>query len=129
MNGASIEPHQIPRPLDETVNRHIFLKQVLQVWPPRSHQKVNVVPVKRQHKNKYVLAYIELLWVKLEDFAIILSAAVLFAKVVDDAPVWFRHSKPLTVTRTNVDVDGAEIIVLLMTLQQTNKQKNTQSTI
>lgn len=34
-----------------------------------------------------------------------MSCDVLFTEVVNDAPVRFRHSKPLTVARTNVDVD------------------------
>lgn len=40
---------------------------------------------------------------------------VLFTEVIDDAPVGLGHSEPFTVARTNVDVDRAEVVVLLVT--------------
>ena len=38
----------------------------------------------------------------------------LITQLVHYSPVFVRDGKPLTVTRPYVDVDGAEIIVLLM---------------
>ena len=39
----------------------------------------------------------------------------LFTQVGDDPPVRVGHSEPLTVTRADVDVDGAKVVVLLVT--------------
>ena len=38
----------------------------------------------------------------------------LLTEAVQDSPVGVGDCKPLTVSRTNVDVQGAEIVVLLM---------------
>ena len=38
----------------------------------------------------------------------------LFAEAVDDAPVGVRHAEPLAVAGPDVDVDGAEVVVLLV---------------
>lgn len=38
----------------------------------------------------------------------------LLTELVDSLPVVLVHSKPLAVTGTNVDVDRAEVVVLLM---------------
>ena len=38
----------------------------------------------------------------------------LFAEAVDDAPVSVRHAEPLAVAGPDVDVDGAEVVVLLV---------------
>lgn len=45
VDGAGVQPHQVARPLDEPVDGHVGLVQVLQVGPPRAHQEVDVVPV------------------------------------------------------------------------------------
>ena len=39
----------------------------------------------------------------------------LFTQVGDDPPVRVGHSEPLAVTRADVDVDGAKVVVLLVT--------------
>lgn len=39
---------------------------------------------------------------------------VLLAQVVDGSPVGVRHAEPLAVARPDVDVDGAERVVLLV---------------
>jgi len=39
----------------------------------------------------------------------------LLTECVDGVPVVLMNSEPLAVTRPNVDVDGAEVVVLLMT--------------
>lgn len=44
MDGAGVEPHQVAWTLDEPVDGHVGLVQVLQVGPPRAHQEVDVVP-------------------------------------------------------------------------------------
>lgn len=54
VNSACVKPHQVPRTLDETINRHVGLVQVLQVGPPGSHQEVNVVPVRGGQTKTYV---------------------------------------------------------------------------
>lgn len=40
---------------------------------------------------------------------------VLLAQRLYATPIRIRHSEPLTITRTNIDVDGTEVIVLLVT--------------
>lgn len=44
VHGACVQPHKVARTLDEPVDGHVGLVQVLQVGPPRAHQKVDVVP-------------------------------------------------------------------------------------
>lgn len=54
----------------------------------------------------------------LRDFQTIFSGDVLFTEVIDDAPVRLRHSKPLAVPRTNINIDGAKIVVFLVTYEK-----------
>lgn len=44
VDGAGVEPHQVPGALDEAIDGHVGLIQVLQVGPPRAHQEVDVIP-------------------------------------------------------------------------------------
>ena len=109
VHGAGVEPHQVSWTLDEAVDGHVVLVQVLQVRPPGTHQEVDVVPVERRrriHASRPKFSW-ETYWEVTGD--------VLFTEVVDDAPVGFRDSEPLTVSRTDVDVHRAEVVVLLMT--------------
>ena len=39
---------------------------------------------------------------------------VLLTETLERAPVFVRHAEPLRIPRTNIDVDGAEVVVLLM---------------
>lgn len=48
VDGAGVEPHQVPGALDEAIDGHIGLVQVLQVGPPRAHQEVDVVPEREE---------------------------------------------------------------------------------
>lgn len=115
MYSARVKPHQITRALDEAIHRHVGLIQVLQVGPPGTHQEVDVVPG-RGGKTKTVHSYQCQLWGLARKLAKKkVCGDVPFTEVVDDTPVRFRHSKPLAVPRTNVDVDGTEIVVLLVT--------------
>lgn len=41
----------------------------------------------------------------------------LFAQIINDSPVSIRHSKPLAIPWSDVDVDRAKVVVLLMTCQ------------
>lgn len=41
---AGIEPHQVSWTLDEAIDGHVGLIQVLQVGPPWAHQEVDVIP-------------------------------------------------------------------------------------
>lgn len=102
VNSACIKPDQVPGTLDEPINRHIELVQVLQVGPPGTHQEVDVVPVR--DTRTYTAISVDS-GEQIRIFKVIISGDVLFTEVVDDTPVCFRHSKPLTVPRTNVDVD------------------------
>lgn len=44
VHSASIYPHQIPWSLNKSINWDIGFIQILQVWPPRSHEKIHIVP-------------------------------------------------------------------------------------
>lgn len=44
VHGAGVEPHQVAWTLNEAIDGHVGLVQVLQVGPPRAHQEVDVVP-------------------------------------------------------------------------------------
>jgi len=40
--------------------------------------------------------------------------AVLMTKTLERAPIFVWHAEPLRISRTNIDVDGAKVVVLLM---------------
>lgn len=44
VNSASIYPHQIPWSLNKSINWDIGFIQIFQVWPPRSHEEIHIVP-------------------------------------------------------------------------------------
>jgi hypothetical protein len=48
-----------------------------------------------------------------------ITDAVSLAKRAYDAPVSVWHGEPLAITRSDVDVDGTKIVVLLMTGRST----------
>lgn len=57
VDGASVEPHQVAWTLDEPIDGHVCLVQVLQVGPPRTHQEVDVVPgseLEKESCDEYV---------------------------------------------------------------------------
>lgn len=51
VDGAGVEPHQVTWSLDEPIDGHVGLVQVLQVGPPRAHQKVDVVSSGEEEKE------------------------------------------------------------------------------
>lgn len=58
------------------------------------------------------------------------NCSLLFTEVAHHSPVGLRHRKPFTVSRSDVDVHGAEVVVFLVTwrdaqnlLQCTNLKK------
>lgn len=48
---------------------------------------------------------------------------LLLREVTDGLPVVVMDSKPLTVSRSNVNVHGAEIVILLVTYKQEKEQR------
>lgn len=39
---------------------------------------------------------------------------LLFTQVIDDSPIGVRYREPLAISRPNVDIDRAEVVILLM---------------
>lgn len=50
----------------------------------------------------------------------VIQSILLFTEVAHHSPVRLWYSKPLTVAWSNVDVDGTEVIVLLVTWRDKN---------
>lgn len=118
VDGAGVEPHQVAWSLDEPIDGHVGLVQVLKVGPPRAHEEVDVVPSGEQEKqsgdgcvNKGSRELVTGRHRHKQTYKFLL----LFAEVAHHSPVGLRNCKPLTIPRSNVDVDGTEVIVFLVT--------------
>lgn len=116
MHSPRIDPHQVPRPLNEAVHRNVGTVKVLQDRPPGPCKVVHPVPEGNNSRRLFegegagggdtaASCYI-CFWEPLHS---------LLAEFVDRLPVVLVDGKPFAVTRPDVDVDRAEIVVLLMT--------------
>lgn len=118
---AWVDPYQVSWPLDEPVHRDVSAVQVIQNRPPWSCQVVDSMPERKIHKllNKvFILTKIRVrikhcLLLVLFD-SVFVNSFLLFTEITDGLPVVVMNSKPLTVSRPNIDVYGTEVIVLLV---------------
>lgn len=81
MHTACVHPHEITRSLNEAIYWYVVVVQVLQHWPPRSMQVIDVI---------------------------------FLTKRLNTAPVCIWYGEPFTISWTNVNVYGAEVVVLLV---------------
>lgn len=122
VHSAGVEPYQVTWSLDEAVHGYISLIEVLQIWPPRAHEKVDIVPEGASDKRR-LHRRLKRSTVATWQQTSAQNEALLFTEVAHHTPVRLWHSKPFTVSRPDVNVDCAEIVVLLVTYGVTQKQK------
>lgn len=108
VDGSSVEPDQVSGTLDEAIDGHVGLVQVLQVGPPRAHQEVDVIPEMRGRDTPWST---DLLHVHFADRS---QQVSLFTEVTHHAPVRFGDGEPFTVSWADVDVDSTEVVVFLV---------------
>lgn len=106
MHGAGVDPHQVAGALDEAVHGDVGAVQVLQDGPPRARQVVHAMPATQMgsHGATAVTAVT----------ALPQALPSLVAEGGDGLPVVLVHREPLAVPGPDVDVDGAEVVVLLV---------------
>lgn len=111
VHGPRINPHEVSRALHEAVHRDIGSIEIIQDWPPGTCQVVHTVPVGWPQGQMETWGPRDGTWGV--GLVCILGGAPV-AESADGLPVVFMHCEPLTVARAYVDVDRAEVVVLLV---------------
>ena len=118
MDGTSVNPHQVSRPLDEAVHWDVSVVEVLQHGPPGPCQVVHSVPEERRGRESVSVTFFFFegrFTCKVSKTEVVIQIYSLLTEVVDCLPVILVDREPLTVSWADVDVHRTKVVVLLVT--------------